>query len=153
MNSPDIHTLLSTLWNDLHDPRVLRELVVLGVALALAAWVNRLLRPRFSGSEDAPNFGLGGLQRMQMPLTALLVVLIGRAALKAWDSSVGLLNLAVPLLTVSLVLTARGSIRGQNGRIRDRRRWRPRGSAGARRATARGARRSGGRKRNRRGGN
>lgn len=104
MKSSDLYTLLFALWTDLHDIRVLWELAVLGAALALAVSVNRLLRPRFATPDETVNFGLGGLQRAQMPLTALVVVLAGRALLKEWHPDVNLLNLAVPLLTAAAIV-------------------------------------------------
>ena len=103
VNSPDFYTLLQQLWADLHDVRVLWQLAVIGLGLALAAWVGRLIQPRLEASERTLGFGLGGLQRAQFPLTALVVVLIGRAALKVWHP-VNLLNLAVPLLTALAIV-------------------------------------------------
>lgn len=104
MKSPDLYSVLFALWTDLHDIRVLWELAVLGAALALAVSVNRLLRPRFATPDETVNFGLGGLQRAQMPLTALVVVLAGRAVLRQWHTGVELLNLAVPLLTAAAIV-------------------------------------------------
>ncbi len=104
MKSSDLYSPLFALWTDLHDIRVLWELAVLGAALALAVSVNRLLRPRFATPDETVNFGLGGLQRAQMPLTALVVVLAGRALLREWHPDVNLLNLAVPLLTAAAIV-------------------------------------------------
>ncbi len=98
MNSTEALALLQQLWTDLHDVRVLWQLAVIGAGLAAAAWIGRVMRPRFATTDETLKFGLGGLQRLQFPLTALIVVLLGRAVLKYWHP-VNLLNVAVPLLT------------------------------------------------------
>jgi small-conductance mechanosensitive channel len=98
VNPSDVSHLLLDLWEDLHDVRVLWQLAVLGVGFTLAWWVNRLVEPRFETADNKLKFAVGGLRRLQFPLTALVVVLVGRAVLKYWHS-VNLLNVAVPLLT------------------------------------------------------
>lgn len=98
MNPSDFSRLLLDLWKDLHDVRVLWQLAVLGAGLVLAWWANRLVEPRLASENRALHITLGGLQRLQFPLTTLAVVLVGRAVLKNWHS-VNLLNIAVPLLT------------------------------------------------------
>ncbi len=103
MNSPELSRLLLDLWADLHDVNVLWQLAVLGLGFAAAAWAGRLMRPRLETPEQTLSFGLGSLQRLQFPLTALVVVLIGRAALKVWHP-VNLLNVAVPLLTALAIV-------------------------------------------------
>jgi small-conductance mechanosensitive channel len=90
--------LLRPLWADLHDVRVLWQIALLAFALAAAWWANRLIRPQFAGLDEKSHFAAGGLQRLQFPLTALVIVLVGRAVLKHWHA-VSLLNVAVPLLT------------------------------------------------------
>ena len=90
-------TLLVELWNDLHDARVLWELAIIAGAIALAWWASRSMDAQGS-PDDTGRFAVGGLQRLQFPLTALIVVLIGRAVLGQWQP-VSLLNIAVPLLT------------------------------------------------------
>ena len=103
VNSPEFYTQLQQLWADLHDVNVLWQLAVLGLSFAVAAWVSRLLQLRLAGEEQTLSFGLGGLQRAQFPLTALVMVLIGRATLKVWHP-VNLLNVAVPLLTALAIV-------------------------------------------------
>jgi small-conductance mechanosensitive channel len=104
VKSHDPHSLLLALWSNFHDTRVLWELVVLAAAIGVALYVNHLLRRRLSSADETTSFGVGGLQRLQMPLTALVVVLAGRNLLKEWGSSVELLNLAVPLLTALAIV-------------------------------------------------
>lgn len=103
MNPSDVSRLLLDLWKDLHDVRVLWQLAVLAAGLALAWGVSRLFAPRLETADDTLKFTLGGLQRLQFPLTVLAVVLAGRAALKYWHS-VNLLNVAVPLLTALAIV-------------------------------------------------
>src|SRR5262249_44414901 len=98
------YNLLTALWTDLHDVRILWEVVVLCAAFLVAALVNRWLHERFPAPDDSLTFSAGGLQRLQMPVTALIVVLAGRVSLKGWYSSVDLLNLAVPLLTALAIV-------------------------------------------------
>lgn len=103
MNNPDLYALLHALWADLQDVRVLWQLAVIGSGIAVAAWVNRLIWPRLTATDETLKFTLGGLQRVQFPLTALAIVLIGRAVLERWQS-VNLLNVAVPLLTALAIV-------------------------------------------------
>lgn len=103
MYSPEISQLLFDLWADLHDVRVLWQIAVLGAGFALAWWISRLVKPRLDTADDKLKFMFGGLQRLQFPLTALVVVLIGRAVLKYWHS-VNLLNVAVPMLTALAIV-------------------------------------------------
>ncbi|HKA43348.1 MAG TPA: mechanosensitive ion channel domain-containing protein [Burkholderiales bacterium] len=100
---PDLYVQFPSFWANLHDVRVLWELAVLGVAFLFALLVNSLLHQRLAAPDDALTFGLGGLQRLQMPLSALVVVLAGRSALRGWYGS-GLLDLAVPLLTALAIV-------------------------------------------------
>ena len=102
VTSPEFNALLVSLWSGPHDARLLRELAVLGIAFAFAGLIDALLRRRLA-TPDHLTFGLG-LRWLQVPLTALAVVFGGRAVLKAWGSTVDLLNLAVPLLTTLAIV-------------------------------------------------
>jgi small-conductance mechanosensitive channel len=103
VNPSDASRLLLDLWTDLHDLHVLWQLAVLGAALAVAFRVNRLVEPRLGSNDRALHFTLGGLQRLQFPLTALVLVLVGRGALRHWHN-VHLLDVAVPLLTALAIV-------------------------------------------------
>jgi len=103
VNNPDLYALLHALWADLQDVRVLWQLAVLGAGLGLGAWINRLMQPRLTTPDETLKFTLGGLQRVQFPLTALAIVLLGRAVLENWHS-VTLLTVAVPLLTALAIV-------------------------------------------------
>ncbi len=103
MKPPDFYGQIPGLWDDLQEVRVLWQLAVLAASLAVAAWGNRLIRPRLTTTDQTLRFTLGGLQRLQFPLTALIVVLIGRAVLQYWQP-VNLLNVAVSLLTALAIV-------------------------------------------------
>jgi small-conductance mechanosensitive channel len=104
VRSSELHNLLLSLWAAPHDRQLLLEAAVLAAAFTFAALINVLLRRRITERDENLAFGFGGLQWLQMPLTALAVVLGGRAALKAWGGGVELLNLAVPLLTALAIV-------------------------------------------------
>jgi small-conductance mechanosensitive channel len=97
-----VPTLFLDLWADLHDVRVLWQLAVIAAAIGVAWWVGRRLAAA-SNPDETQRFTLGGLQRLQFPLTALILVLIGRAALQH-GQPVNLLNVAVPLLTALAII-------------------------------------------------
>ncbi len=95
-----IHNLLLDLFSDLDHPAILWQLGVLAVALLTAWALNRLLRQHLPETEGAWKLGLGGVTRVVFPLTAMLVVLVGKFVLKRWDADhVNLLNIAVPLFS------------------------------------------------------
>jgi len=99
-----IEPLLIALWKDLHDVRVLWQIGVIAASLLVAALVSHQLRPRLhAATESKWEIGLGGLRRMVFPLTALLLVLIGRWAL-SYHQSVSLLKIAIPLLCAMAII-------------------------------------------------
>lgn len=121
MTNADLYSPLSGLWADLQDLRVLRELAVLAAGLAAAVWVNRRIARRLAAADEARRFALAGLSRLQFPLTALAVVLVGRALLQR-GQGVALLDIAVALLTaLALVQAALYALRrafAPSGRLR-----------------------------------
>jgi small-conductance mechanosensitive channel len=94
--------LLIAFLSDLEQTSILWQMAVLAFSLALAWGINHLLS-RFPKSDGVSKVGLGGVLRVAFPLTALLLVLIGRAALKNWYS-VNLLNIVVPLLFALMLI-------------------------------------------------
>ena len=97
--------LLHSLWNDLQDERILWQVAALVLSLCIAGWISYVLRPRFgSGDGSKLDIGLGGLRRLVFPLAALVLVLASRWALAHFQSNVGLLSIAVPLLTASAII-------------------------------------------------
>ncbi len=102
MNS--IEPQFIALWKDLQDVHVLWQIGVIAASLLLAAAVSHQLRPRLrTAAESRWEIGLGGLRRLVFPLTALLVILLGRWAL-AQHQSVSLLKIAVPLLCAMAII-------------------------------------------------
>lgn len=93
----EFQTFLHELAADFQDVRILWQLAAIALAVGIAWWLDRSLRPRLSGSEGAWKLGAGGLRRVIFPFSALLVVLALRYALKG-RVPVHLLDLAVPLL-------------------------------------------------------
>ncbi|MCE5181148.1 MAG: mechanosensitive ion channel [Betaproteobacteria bacterium] len=91
------HSLLVTFLDDLDETKILWQLPVLILSLALAWGFTRLLKSYLPKSEGALKIGLGGVARVTFPLVALLLVVIGKTVLKNWHS-IHLLNIAVSLL-------------------------------------------------------
>ena len=89
--------LIGDLLTDLQKTSVLWELAVIAVALAVAWLLNRFVAPWVRTDHTALKVGAAGAQRALFPLTALVVVLAGRALLRK-HQPVHLLELAVPLL-------------------------------------------------------
>ena len=91
-------TLLLDLWADLHDVKVLWQAVVIFISVFVAWLFGRLIQPRLAVAHGKRAFGLEILSQLQLPLTALALVLVGRVILRQWQS-VHMLNVVVPLLT------------------------------------------------------
>ena len=91
-------TLLLDLWADLHNVKVLWQAVVIFISVLVAWLFGRLIQPRLAVAHGKRAFGLEILSQLQLPLTALALVLVGRAILRQWQS-VHMLNVVVPLLT------------------------------------------------------
>jgi small-conductance mechanosensitive channel len=88
--------------SDVGNPILLWQLLALGLCLG-AAWVLALLvNRRLLTSGLAARFDMGGVKRVAFPLTALLLVIVGKAIIRHWHPP-HLLNIAVPLL-VSLAI-------------------------------------------------
>ncbi len=99
----EIHNLITGLVAELQNVGLLWELGVLAISLALAWWVSRGLRSRIgitpSVDPDATlKIGVGGLNRVIFPLSALVFLVLGRFILQRFVPAVNLLNVMVPLL-------------------------------------------------------
>ncbi|MDD5403769.1 MAG: mechanosensitive ion channel [Sulfuricella sp.] len=101
-NSQEIRNLLLDAFNDLQQTDIRWQLGVLLASLLLAWLFMRLVRARTPIQAGAWKLGMGGVNRLVFPLTALLLVLVGKAVLQHWQH-VSLLTIAVPLL-LSLAL-------------------------------------------------
>ena len=95
-------SLLTNIWDDLHDPFLLWQVGVL-LACLVGGWlVQRMVHQR-TGDEAgeelsvALRFGRSGLRRVVFPLSTLILVVVARAVLARYHK-VHLLDLAVPLL-------------------------------------------------------
>ena len=95
--------LLIDFLSDLKQTTILWQIAVLAISLVLAWGINHWLLGRLPKSEGVSKVGFGGVSRVAFPLLGLLLVLIGRAALKQWYS-VNLLNIAVPLLFALMLI-------------------------------------------------
>jgi small-conductance mechanosensitive channel len=99
----EIHSLITGLFADLQNVDFLWEIGVFAVSLAAAWWVSRALRSRIvvgpSADPDARlKIGMGGLNRVIFPLSALLFLVLGRFVLHRFVPAVNLLNVMIPLL-------------------------------------------------------
>lgn len=100
---PEILNLADAVLSGLEHVTLLWQLAVLGVSLILAWGLNQLIRKRIPAvASGSWRLGVGGIHRVLFPLSALLLVLVGRAVLARWQH-VDLLSVAVPLL-LSLAL-------------------------------------------------
>ncbi len=92
--------LLHALWADLHSFAVLWQLALIALCVGAAWYLQRAYERRIleqTSVEDTVRVSIGSIQRMVFPVSALLLLVIGRWALERWQP-VGVLNVAVPLL-------------------------------------------------------
>ena len=89
--------IVGDLWTDLHDPAVLWQAGVLIACLLLAWLAARGVRKPLARHSGAWRLGIGSVNRLAFPLSALVLVLVARPVLAQWQH-VNLLKLAVPLL-------------------------------------------------------
>lgn len=93
---PAVQNLLQALLSDLSNTALLTQAGVVLAALVLGWFAVRRLVGRLS-EKTRETWHAGDWSRFLVPLGALFLVLLARAALSTWQS-VHLLNLAVPLL-------------------------------------------------------
>ncbi len=101
--------LAAELFDDLQRGAILWQVVVIAVALFIAWQGSRLLRLRFSkvdaGGDARLKLGMGGLSREALPITALILLVIGRSVLTRFQS-VHLLDVAIPLMVAMAIVRA-----------------------------------------------
>lgn len=101
--------LATELLDDLQQGVIVWQIVVIAVALLIAWQGSRLLHPRFSRIDaqgDARlKLGIGGLNREVFPVTALILLVIGRSVLSRFQS-VHLLDVAIPLMVALAIVRA-----------------------------------------------
>jgi small-conductance mechanosensitive channel len=99
-----IEPLLLSLWEDLHDVRVLWQAGAIALSVAAAVSLSYVLLPRMRTADPSRwEIGLGGLRRLMFPLIALVLLLIARWLLAHYQS-VSVLNIALPLLTAMAII-------------------------------------------------
>ena len=93
--------LLRSVWRELPEPETLWQIGAIVIAIAIAWLLHRMAdRRKVSSAEHrAVRVGMGGVKRLVFPMSALILVVLARAAFNALHyNHVSLLNLAVPLL-------------------------------------------------------
>ena len=108
-NEEEFGRLATELFEDLQRGVILWQVIIIAVALLIAWQGSRLLRLRFSkvdaGGDTRLVLGMGGLNREVFPVTALVLLVIGRSIL-AHFQSVHLLNVAIPLMVAMAIVRA-----------------------------------------------
>jgi len=97
MRDNQIGLLLQDLWSDLQEPNVLWQAGVLALCAAAAWGLARLLQWR--APDESPlalKRGAAAFRRVIFPLTVMLLLFAGRAALGHWHKT-NLLTVAIPL--------------------------------------------------------
>jgi len=108
-NQSEVGRLLADLFDDLQRGAILWQIAIIALALLIAWQVARHLRRRLTAStvaadpERTMRISIGGMNREVFPLTALLLLLIGRWALQSYQP-VHLLNIAVPLVLAMVIV-------------------------------------------------
>ncbi len=102
LTSPPLPNLLAHLWADLHNVAFLWQIAVAIVSLLLAWLAGKLLRPRIASMESSPAFARDLLAAIQLPLVAVVLVLIARAVMAGTGRT--LLDLMVALLTAAIII-------------------------------------------------
>ncbi len=102
----ELENLLFALWDDLHSIEVLWQAGALALCVTAGWLISRRYNLRIRGHAplDATQaIGVGSLQRLLFPLSALLLVLVGQALLRYWQPT-HLLTLAAALLLAMAVI-------------------------------------------------
>jgi len=108
-NQPEVGRLLTDLFDDLQRGVVLWQVVIIVLALLIAWQSARYVRRRMAAAtvavdpERTMRISVGGMNRELFPVTALLLLLIGRWALED-RQPVHLLNIAVPLVLAMVIV-------------------------------------------------
>jgi len=96
----EFHSLLRNLITDVQEIVVLWQFAVLLASLGLAWLVQRQFAERTAsqaGARRTPILSTSSISRLMFPLSALVLVVLGRWTLHHWHST-HLLNIAIPLL-------------------------------------------------------
>lgn len=100
-----LHGPLAELWQDLQHPALMWQVATLAGCIVVAKLVERLVRGRQPELEPslAVQLGRSGLRRLCFPLTALVLVLLAREAMRPLGP-VNLLSISIPLLASLAVI-------------------------------------------------
>ena len=96
----EIHSLLLSLVTHIQEVTMLWQLAVLLSSLGLAWLAQRLLAERIGSkvsADNTPVISASSFNRLMTPLSALVLVVLGRRMLNHWHPT-HLLNIAIPLL-------------------------------------------------------
>jgi len=107
--SADIHGLLLDLWEDLHSINILWQVGVLLLCIGIGWLLARRYNRRVHGQapmDVTQALGVGSLQRLMFPLSALVLVTICRSFLHYWQKTPLLDVAATLLLAMALVRMA-----------------------------------------------
>ena len=108
-NQAEVGRLLADLFDDLQRGVVLWQIAIIALSLLIAWQVARYLRRRLAAStvaadpERTMRISVGGMNRELFPVTALLLLLLGRWVLE-YSQPVHLLNIAVPLVLAMVIV-------------------------------------------------
>ncbi|HKB84097.1 MAG TPA: mechanosensitive ion channel domain-containing protein [Burkholderiales bacterium] len=108
-NQSEVGRLLADLLDDLQRGAILWQIVIIALALLIAWQVARHLRRRLAAAtvaadpERTMKISVGGMNRELFPVTALVLLLIGRWALENYQP-IHLLNIAVPLVLAMVII-------------------------------------------------
>ena len=109
--SSEVGRLLTGLFEDLQRGVILWQLVVIALALLIAWQVSKYMRRRLVHSSSADpertmRISVGGMNREFFPLTALVILAIGRWLLLFYEHPVHMLNIALPLVLAMAIIRA-----------------------------------------------
>lgn len=96
----EFHELFHGLLTDLQSTNVLWQIMVLLASFAVAWWLQaHMTRHTYPHvfSSNVQRIGVGSINRLIFPISALVLVLLGRWVLK-YEYSVNLLSIAIPLI-------------------------------------------------------
>ncbi len=99
----EVQSLITAIAADLREPTLIWQILAVLVALALARGLNQWLRPRLEKVVGNWRVGAAGIERVLFPVLALLLVLIAKGALIAWNP-VRLLQLTAALLVAMAIV-------------------------------------------------
>jgi small-conductance mechanosensitive channel len=96
----EIHSLLLDLWADLHSLKILWQVGVLALCIAVGLFLGLRYHRRVLSKvplDGTQTLGIGSVQRLMFPLSTLVLVVIGKNVLRFWQKT-PLLDVATTLL-------------------------------------------------------